>query len=267
MDDICAFKDETSNNERIEIEKTNQTNQTNQTIETNKNSTATLQIDMREHGLMKELTYTYNSAALPVGDIWIGSYDKPALVLERKTAADFSSSVTDGRYREQRGRLLAFSQEKESRIGYLVEGSLCCKLTEETIHKLIARLQLVHGIPVFRTQSLKDTAKFTQIMHDYWVKDNNCFKALTFAQRAVDGIHIKKKDNANDSHMFAVNVICQVPGVSVKIAEGWLSEFGSLKGVMTASEEKLAAVKVAGRKNPTAAKKFNSQFKELRPDF
>jgi ERCC4-type nuclease len=257
MSDICPFIDENINNNIIETEK----------IDQEEIPIATLQIDMREHGLMKELTYKYNSSALPVGDIWIGSYDKPALVLERKTATDFSSSVTDGRYREQRGRLLAFSQEKESRIAYLVEGSLCCKLGEDTIHKLIARLQLVHGIPVFRTQSLKDTAKFTQVMHDYWMKDNDCFKSLTTAQRAVDGIHIKKKENAEDSHMFAVNVICQVPGVSVKIAEGWLSEFGSLKAVLAASESALAAVKIAGRKNPTAAKKFHSQFKELRPNF
>jgi ERCC4-type nuclease len=253
MSDICPFM----NNDEQKLQQVEKEEQ-------EEIPKATLQIDMRESGLMKELTYKYNSSALPVGDIWIGPYDKPALVLERKTAADFSSSVTDGRYREQRGRLLAFSQEKEARIAYLVEGSLCCKLTEETIHKLIARLQLVHGIPVFRTQSLKDTAKFTQLMHDYWMKDNDCFKALTTAQRAVDGIHIKKKDNAEDSHMFAVNVICQVPGVSVKIAEGWLSEFGSLKAVLTASESALAAVKIAGRKNPAAAAKFSSMWKDFK---
>jgi ERCC4-type nuclease len=222
-----------------------------------------IQLDMREHGLIKELKKPFSTYALDVGDIWIGKKDKPALILERKTAADFSSSVTDGRYREQRGRLLAYSQELGSKIAYVIEGSLNCRLGEQALIKLIARLQLVHGIPVFRTQSLNDTSRFIENMYEYWKNDNKCFESAVTAQRAVDGIHIKKKDNTNDTHMFAVNVICQVPGVSVKIAEGWLSEFGSLKAVLTASEEKLAAVKIAGRKNPAAAKKLCSMWKDF----
>jgi hypothetical protein len=74
-----------------------------------------------------------------------------------------------------------------------------------------------------------------------------------------------KKDNTKDPHMFAVSVLCQSPGVSVKVAEAWLSEFGSLQAVLTASEEELATVKVGGRKQAATAKKFRSLWSAFTP--
>jgi len=255
MSNVCLFSDDIS---------VQQQQQPSQPQLENKNplkvsqQEGNLHIDMRESDLMKQLLQPHSSSALPIGDMWIGPYNKPALVLERKTAADFSSSVTDGRYREQRGRLLAFSQETGARIAYVIEGPLNCRLGETAVTKLIARMQLVHGIPVFRTKSVADTAHFTECMLEYWKHESTCFMGSTTAQRAVDAIHVVKKDNAKDPHIFAVSVLCQCPGVSVKVAESWLSEFGSLKGVLAASEEELSAVKVAGRKQPAAAAKFRS---------
>lgn len=254
MSDVCLFMDDVQPSEHSQQQQPSQPNLKVSQQEGN------LHIDMRESELMKKLSQPHSSSALPIGDMWIGPYDKPVLVLERKTAADFSSSVTDGRYREQRGRLLAFSQETGARIAYVIEGPLTCRLGETAVIKLIARMQLVHGIPVFRTKSVADTAYFTESMLEYWKHDSNCFSAATTAQRAVDAIHVVKKDNAKDPHTFAVSVLCQCPGVSVKVAEGWLSEFGSLKGVLAASEEALAAVKIAGRKQPAAAAKFRSMW-------
>ena len=260
MSDTCPFIDDIESQESVQ-----QQQSTQESTEPKQ-----LHIDMREHELIKELKklqLDHSTSALPIGDIWIGPHDKPALVLERKTAADFSSSVTDGRYREQRGRLLAFSQEKGSRIAYVIEGPLTCRLGEQAVIKLIARMQLVHGIPVFRTKSVADTAYFTKCMLEYWQNDPTCFSAATTAQRAVDAIHVVKKDNVSDPHMFAVSILCQSPGVSVKVAEAWLSEFGSLQAVLAAPEEALAAVKVGGRKQAATAKKFQALFKELRPNF
>jgi ERCC4-type nuclease len=256
MSDICPFMDD----EQVQPQQPQQQQQEQQQ-QNQKSKEGHLHIDMREHELIKQLgerQLHHSTTALPIGDIWIGPYDKPALVIERKTAADFSSSITDGRYREQRGRLLAFSQETGARISYLIEGPLTCRLGETAVLKLIARMQLVHGIPVFRTKNVADTAYFTQCMLEYWQQEPTCFSAATTAQRAVDAIHVVKKDNANDPHMFAVSVLCQSPGVSVKVAEAWLSELGSLQAVLTAPEAQLAAVKVGGRKQAATAKKFRS---------
>ena len=58
-------------------------------------------------------TSSITVAQLPVGDIWIGSPEtnEYAVVVERKAVADLESSLSDGRYREQRTRLLAFCAE------------------------------------------------------------------------------------------------------------------------------------------------------------
>ena len=259
MSDVCLFMDDIQppQQQSSQQQPLQQPPENKNTLKVSQQE-GNLHIDMRESDLMKRLSQPHSSSALPIGDIWIGPYDKPVLVLERKTAPDFSSSVTDGRYREQRGRLLAFSEQTGARIAYVIEGPLTCRLGEKAITKLIARMQLVHGVPVFRTKSVADTAEFSECMLEYWKHEPTCFSAATTAQRAVDSIHVIKKDNAKDPHTFAVSVLCQCPGVSVKVAEGWLSEFDSLKGVLAASEEALSAVKIAGRKQPAAAAKFRS---------
>jgi ERCC4-type nuclease len=81
----------------------------------------TLILDNREHELHLKVSIPHDFVPLHVGDIHICARTegtvKPVLVLERKTFADFQSSVMDGRYREQRGRLLAFGAEQGARVG------------------------------------------------------------------------------------------------------------------------------------------------------
>lgn len=219
-------------------------------------------VDVRERDLLAEISQPCLTKALHVGDIWIGcSGEEVALVLERKTIADFEASIIDGRYREQRGRLLAFSQEKAgaTRIAYVLEGRGEPKrLAPSAIRKLTARSALVHGLPVFRTQSVGETAELVGDLTAAWRDDPAAFKPLVGqAQTAADGIHVVKKANADTPELYSLNVLCQCTGVSVRIAEAWMAACGSLAGVFAADEKTLAEVKVGTRRvGPAVAGRF-----------
>lgn len=209
----------------------------------------TLIIDNREAALIAALTTPHVVQQLHVGDIHIGK--GPALILERKTYADFQSSIMDGRYREQRGRLLAAAQTTGSKVGYVLEGSpaaLRGTMTEASILKLVSRLQFKHGIPVFKTASIAATADLVEILFSQWTDDPSAFVAETAAQRATDGIHVIKKNNSEDPTIFGTSLLCLVPGVSVRIAEAWLAAFGTAGTTIQADMKALADIKVGARR-------------------
>ncbi len=215
---------------------------------------ATLIIDNRETALHAALTTPHQLQQLHVGDIHIGLNSEqkgPALILERKTFADFQSSIMDGRYREQRGRLLAAAQELGSRVAYVLEGSpsaLRGTMTEASILKLVSRLQFKHGIPVFKTASVAATADLVEILFSQWTDDPSAFVAESAAQRAADGIHVVKRQNTEDPGVFGTSLLCLVPGVSVRIAEAWLASCGSAGAVLRADQKTLADIKVGARR-------------------
>jgi len=215
---------------------------------------STLIIDVRESALHTAITIPHEMKQLHVGDIHIGLSNKgsgPALMLERKTWTDFQASLMDGRYREQRGRLLAAAADSGARVAYILEGSpssLRPPFTESSIMKVVARLQFKHGIPVFRTLSVAGTADLVQMLHAQWMEERTSFETEGVAQRAADGIHVVKRNNAEDPSVFGTSLLCLVHGVSVKIAEAWLAAFGSCGAVMKADLKALADVKVGTRR-------------------
>lgn len=211
-----------------------------------------LRVDMRETGLKAALTSPHVSCALPVADVWIGCSGEEVAVggilLERKTVADFDASVKDGRYREQKGRLLAYAQERGAKVAYVVEGDISrSSLGPKALTKLIARCEFVYGIPVFRVRTLQETAELVETLLVMWADGD--FTGTERVQKAADGIHVVKKTNNADPHTYALNVLCQCPGVSVKIAEAWLTAHeGSLKAVLVADVATLANLKMGTRR-------------------
>jgi ERCC4-type nuclease len=227
-----------------------------------------IRLDMRETGLLAAFTAKPPTAALPVGDVWIGCSGEEVaphgILLERKTVADFDASIKDGRYDEQRGRLLAYAQERGAKVAYVVEGNVeRSSLGPAALVKKIAHAELNHGIPVFRTFSQAETARLCEALLAMWADGK--FGAEGRAQRAADGIHVVKKANVEDPHQFALQILCQCPGLSVKAAEALLAEFGGLRQVLAAEESALAAVKVGARRlGPAVAGRFCILFADMR---
>jgi ERCC4-type nuclease len=233
---------------------------------------ARIRLDMRETGLFAAFTVKPPTAALPVGDVWIGCADDGhiaanGIILERKTVADFDASIKDGRYDEQRGRMLAYAQERGAKVAYVVEGHVeKSSLGPAALVKKIAHAELNHGIPVFRTFSQAETTRLCEALLAMWA-DGKLGGEAARAQKAADGIHVVKKANVEDPHQFALQILCQCPGLSVKAADALLAQFGGLRQVLAADVAALAAVKVGAsnrRLGPAVAGRFCTLFADLR---
>jgi ERCC4-type nuclease len=188
--------------------------------------------------------------ALPVGDIWIGA-EEGGLVIERKSIRDLEASILDGRYREQRGRILAFCEEHKAQPMYILEGALSSstgRLQKTALMKFIERLILHYHIPVIQTSSIPETAEVIQTLIEQWKEDPSRLRQTTERIKMTDGIHVQKKANAAEPKQFAIACLAQCPGVSVKMSEALITQFGSLKAVMDAQAKEIEAVKVGTRK-------------------
>lgn len=225
-------------------------------------------LDTRESDLIKLLNGMEGMSVkqLPVADIWIGIDDEEkmkegGLIIERKSIRDLEASILDGRYREQRGRILSYCQENKTQPIYILEGLLSSntgRLQKKAIMKFINRLILHYNIPVIQTISVQETSELIQTLVEQWKEDPKSIQRTTELVKVTDGIHIQKKANAGEHRQFAISCLAQCPGVSVKMAEILIDTFKSLKGVIEAPVKDIENVKVGTRRiGPVVSKRLN----------
>jgi len=217
--------------------------------------------DYREKALLR-IAPTVKELTPPVGDIWIGDLSGSDLkaggvILERKTSADLEASIMDGRYAEQRSRLLAYSQQHKVAIGYVVEGildRLDGRLTESALLKHITRLQFHHRIPVVQTACVKETVRIAELIEEQWVKDGGKFSwncesdsgsgsdsTAGNTGTAVAASYIKSSCRDNPD-TFLLGLLTQCRGVSEGLARLIASSYSSLESLMSATAADLATV-------------------------
>jgi ERCC4-type nuclease len=225
-------------------------------------------LDTRESDLIRILEGVEGMTIkqLPVADIWIGldnegKISEGGVIIERKSIKDLEASILDGRYREQRGRILSYCQENKTQPMYILEGALSSntgRLQKKAIMKFINRLIFHYQIPVAQTASVQETAELVQTLVEQWKDDPKNLQRTTELVKVTDGIHIQKKANAADHRQFAISCLAQCPGVSVKMAEVLVDTFGSLKGVIEAPVKDIEVVKVGTRKvGPVVSKRLS----------
>jgi ERCC4-type nuclease len=223
--------------------------------------------DYRERALIK-LAPTVKELTPPVGDIWIGDLSGANLmaggvILERKTGADLEASIMDGRYREQRGRLLAYAAEHKVAVGYVIEGildRLDGRLTESALLKHITRLQFHHRIPVVQTASSKETVRLAELIEEQWVKDCGKFAwpclsasgssdtAGTNGTTAVAASYIKSACR-DTPETFLLGTLTQCRGISETMGRFIIAKYPSLQSLMAAQAADLALL--GDPQNPT----------------
>lgn len=240
-------------------------------------------IDTRERDLIRELgdTGAYTVRSLAVGDIWIraagagvapvtedpsGTGPAPAaLVLERKTLADLEASFFDGRWREQKSRLLTHCAETGARPAYIIEGRPTLRtirsggMATSTIRKLLTRLQFRYGIAVLMTDDLADTASLVNILVEQITADPGAFTPPTAAKQYYECVSVNKKANREDPANFARIVLMQCPGISATTADVIIREAGPrLADVFGRDETTLAAIKISEKRKlgPAVAKRL-----------
>jgi ERCC4-type nuclease len=227
-------------------------------------SAVELLIDIRERGLGALLTtlgVPFRTAALDVGDLLFQKADgTPLLVAERKSHADFAASNNDGRYREQRARLMAVRGSGVA-VLYILEGEWSDtewrqygRTTEAALKRLTTRLILRYGMPVLAAASLADTARWCRTLLSQLTDDPTVFQpegdmatATMAAMTAMTAVLSTAKKGNKTAAGTAAAMLTAIPGLGAKkVAELAAAHSIAALAGMTAAE--IGALVVGGKR-------------------
>ena len=225
-----------------------------------------LVLDNRERALATELTrlsVPFTTAVLDVGDFLIQSVaGAPLLVAERKSLADFAASNADGRYREQRARLMAV-RGGGAAVVYILEGMWSGddarlvthgRTTEGQLRRLTTRLVLRYGMPVIAAASITETARWCRTLLAQLADDSAVFQPeegmATATAAAMSSftaaLSTVKRANKTAGGTVAA-MLSAIPGLGAKKCEALVAE-RSVADLAGLSVEELSALVVGGKR-------------------
>lgn len=191
-------------------------------------------IDNRERDLCNHFR-EYSNENLDLGDIIYKINDKICIIIERKTLSDLSHSIKDGRYKEQKNRILNSLNNRIRKI-YLIEGTNMnnFKLPKITYESVIYNTMIRDNIQIIKSQNIEETIKIIEKIY----KRCNKFDEIIYKniydienqEKIITTCHIKKKNNINPE-ICSLNQYQQIPGISKNIAKVIYDNFGSLKNL------------------------------------
>ncbi len=218
-------------------------------------------IDNRE----KDLKIAFPDATfknLDLGDIEIkytreGGVEELFLLIERKTMCDVISSVNDGRYREQKKRLLE-SNIPNDKIMYLLEGHIDDIPGQmKTLFGMLINTLFRDKLQVIRFESIEETIYFIKrIVEKLKSNDVNILKNIkknTIPDTNNDinnnmnenndtnneqnnleylsTIKLKKKDNLTSNNCNLLQ-LAQIPGMSLQNAQIIIDKYKSIANLI-----------------------------------
>jgi len=199
---------------------------------------------------------------LDVGDIAI-SNDHRTFVLERKQWTDLAASICDGRFKEQKSRMVAADNVLYM---YVIEGPLCgwdgsCRNMKHTcMWAALAKTYVRDGIPVFHTLSETDTASLCTYLHTQLASSG--FDPRPGGNGVLSGSASKRKRDNLESPTDALRaMLCVVPGVSKARADALVERWPHVTLLSSATESELAHLKCGDRHlGPALARRIHAVF-------
>lgn len=186
---------------------------------------------------------------LDIGDIHLSfshNDNNYLYIYERKTNTDLIASIKDGRYKEQKLRLMASGA---SSLNYIIEGDMITSLKNKNNQKITTGAY-IHSIyrdkiNVIFTFDLDDTSTFLLLMAskiidkpEYFIGINN-----NDSHNYIDYCKIKTEKNKNiDKNTCYLLQLSQIPSISKEIAKNISNQYPSLVSLISAlnqSEDKI----------------------------
>jgi len=202
-------------------------------------------IDNRETKIYKELIdrdldkykdkIDIQKEQLDIGDIHI-KFNSSLYIYERKTVKDLLSSIKDGRYKEQKARLLK-EKEKNANINYIIENDSITSNKDFINQKVLTSIYINSiyrdKINVFFTSNISDTVTFILLLvskiidkpENFIINPNNNNPNNDNPNNDnkleyIDVCKIKTKKNANiDKDTCYLLQLSQIPSISKEIAK------------------------------------------------
>jgi crossover junction endonuclease MUS81 len=191
-----------------------------------------LHIDYREHDLIDIFKANplvqIQVCNLIIGDILIKRDNNILFAIERKSIQDLCASIRDGRFRDQKTRLLESIQDP-SKIVYILEGKKqeYGNVKMNTINSAIVNLIFKHHYRVIFTDSHQDTIDNIILLYNKILNNE-----LTVSNDLVDMKLVKKSDKINNN--IFINMLSVIPGVSIKVAQIIHNKYPSFNDLLLA---------------------------------
>jgi len=167
---------------------------------------------------------------LDIGDIHI-KFNDIFFIYERKTVKDLLSSINDGRYKEQKTRLLSLS----ANVNYIIEGDSITSIKNFNNQKTLTSVYLNSiyrdKINVFFTFDINDTITFLLLLATKIIdKPENFNIKVNNPNNYIDICKIKTKKNANiDKETCYLLQLSQIPSISKELAKKIKNIYPNLK--------------------------------------
>ena len=212
-------------------------------------------IDNRETKVYKELidrdldkykdNINIQKEQLDLGDIQI-KFNDFIYIYERKTVKDLLSSIKDGRYKEQKTRLLSLNKSEFS-INYIIENDSITSNKDFTNQKVLTSVYINSiyrdKINVFFTANISDTVSFLLLLvskmidkPENFINQNNNDDNNNY--NYIDACKIKAKKNANiDKDTCYLLQLSQIPSISKEIAKKIKDVYPSLTALIKSLDD------------------------------
>ena len=200
-------------------------------------------IDNRERKIIdiisKIIPNKYQLKNLDLGDFVYEIENLPYIIIERKSVQDLASSIKDGRYKEQKIRLLSEKDKKKNlKIILLIEGNIHTKtggIPSSTFHSVVINSMIRDGIFVLITKNIEETCDTLVKIYKLIEKNKRDFlnsflsSTCTSSSSADYALCLKKnkKENLTPTVCY-INQLSQIPGVSTTIASRIVEKFPTM---------------------------------------
>lgn len=174
---------------------------------------------------------------LDLGDIIFKKDNEELLVIERKTLSDLYSSIQDGRYKEQKIRLMSnYSREK---IVYIIEGNISSpnskflKNSKSITDGALINMGFRDKITIIRTKNINETCNILYLLGKKIIKNPEFFisSSSSNTNTYLDTVKICKKDNMTPT-LCNIIQLSQIPGVSKSMGENIITKYGSISNLI-----------------------------------
>ena len=170
------------------------------------------------------------SENLTQGDIHI-TYKNLVHIFERKTLQDLHASILDGRYKEQKARLLSNVSQKY--ITYIIEGDNILSSNTYSKNKSMIQGAYLHtlfrdNIRILYTKNIEETTTLILLLSTKIIDkpEKFLYEEYTSEKCYTDFIKLKKKkiDNIDTKSCFIMQ-LSQIPMISNVIAKNIYSKY------------------------------------------
>jgi crossover junction endonuclease MUS81 len=174
-----------------------------------------------------------NSENLLLGDIHI-TYENITHIFERKTLQDLQASILDGRYKEQKARLLSTTSQKY--ITYIIEGDNILSPNSYSKNKSMIQSAYLHtlfrdNIRILYTKNIEETTTLILLISTKILDkpEKFLYEEYTADKCYTDFVKLKKKkiDNIDTKSCFIMQM-SQIPMISNVIAKNIYAKYTSM---------------------------------------